>query len=307
MGDFSIGEAVGSGFSLIRRQPLSVVIWGFMLLIMQLLVLMNFGPLYSSMIAQVLANPGGGPAAIQAIQGQVAQAAAVGNLLSFVQLFVVVIIYCAVFRAVLRPEARGVAYLRLGMAELFLFAVLFGGSIAFFIVVLFAVLVIALVVGGLAAAHAGVAAAIIVLLSAGALIWFTVWALLRLSLVGPMIVADNKFHLFDAWRLTRGKAAKLFGVGALVFLIMLAAEIVVGLIVVAVGLTALSSYAGGLQNIPALVRQLGPGILSQAVPWLIGFAVVTAPLLGCGYAIMGAPWARVYRDLSGPDVAETFG
>lgn len=306
MADFSVGEAVGAGFGLIRRQPLSVIVWGFVLLIMQLLVMMNFGPLYSAMATQVLTNPAAGPAGILATEGQFPQALAIGNLLSFLQLFVGGIIYCAVFRAVLRPDAPGVAYLRLGMAELFLFVFIFGLIVAMFFGAFIGALIVAAVVGILAVAHAGVAAAILGVMSVVALVWLIVWLALRLSLVGPMIVADNKFHLFDAWRLTRGKAGKLFGVGALVFLILLAAEIVVGLVLLAIGLTALSSYAGGLQNITALVRQQGPGILSQAVPWLIGFAVVTAPLLGCVYAITAAPWARVYRDLSGPDVAETF-
>ena len=45
-------------------------------------------------------------------------------LLNLISLFMHVVLYCAVFRAVLHPEQSRFAYLRLGICELLLFVLL---------------------------------------------------------------------------------------------------------------------------------------------------------------------------------------
>jgi hypothetical protein len=40
--------------------------------------------------------------------------------------------------------------------------------------------------------------------------------------------------------------------------------------------------------------------------WWVLLAVVWTPLVGCAFAIMGAPWAKAYRDLVQADVSRTF-
>jgi hypothetical protein len=132
------------------------------------------------------------------------------------------------------------------------------------------------------------------------------YLLLRFSLVGPMMVDDGKFHLGESWTLTRGKVGSLFVIGLLLILILLLAEIVVLAVLIAVGSVGLGAAAGGLSHLDVFFQQPPQAMLSKLAPLLVVFAVLWVPLVGCAAAIMGAPWARAYRDLTHGDVAATF-
>jgi len=47
-------------------------------------------------------------------------------------------------------------------------------------------------------------------------------------------------------------------------------------------------------------------ILASLTPAFILLAVLFVPVQGALYAILVAPWARVYREIAQPDVAATF-
>ncbi len=305
MASFSIGDAVGSGFGLIRRQPLSVLVWGLALLVLQVIVVMNFVPMYSALLSTSLNNPGDSTA-LQSVMGEFAQRTAMGYLLNFVQIFVTAVINCAVFRAILRPEAPGVAYLRLGVAELLTFAFIIGVAIVAAVVILIFAVIVGILVAVLAGVHAGATAGVVGVVSVIAAVGILIYLALRLSLVGPTIVAENRLGLGESWNLTRGRAAPLLGVGLLLILILLACEIVVVAIFMAVGFSVLSLSFGGMQNLAGVLRTEGLSAFSRVMPLVTAVALVSAPLLGCATAIMTAPWARIYRDLKGPDLAATF-
>ena len=81
-----------------------------------------------------------------------------------------------------------------------------------------------------------------------------------------MMVDDGKFHLTEAWALTRGKVASLFAMALVVFLILAAAELVIGLILAAIGMGVLSSMAGGLSGLPAPSSSRPPAAVRQVAP-----------------------------------------
>ena len=306
MANISIGDAVGEGFALIRRQPLVVAAWGLIGLAISWASLSLYGAFYIDLIGNAMRSGGANPAAspemlarMQAMQGP-------QWLLTLLSLIAQCVIYCAVFRAVIHPERSRFAYLRLGAAELFTVVLLIAGYIGLFLAMLIPALVIAAIVAGLTAAHATVAAAIVGVLAVLALIFGLIYVLLRLSLIGPMMVADDRFHFGDAWALTRRHAGALLAIGLLVFLILLIGEIIMAAIFLTAGVSYLSSAAGGLSHLQDYFKKPPGEILSAATPLLLIVGLVWVPLTGCVFAIMGAPWARAYRDLAGPDIASTF-
>jgi hypothetical protein len=253
------------------------------------------------------ATHGANAAMLAASQQTMAQSQALSYLVDLVGLMVNVVIYCAVFRAVLHPDQGRFAYLRLGLSELFLGVIVLVGYFAFVIGLVIAIIPIGIVVGVLYATHLVAAAVVVGIIGGLAVLVAAVYLALRISLIGAMIVDDGRFHLGEAWTLTKGKTVSLFALGLVLFLILLAAEAVIGLVLAGIGFGALGAMAGGLQALPTFFQQPPQLLFARLAPLLAVLALVWIPLAGCAVAVMGAPWARVYLDLRPRrDIAETF-
>lgn len=307
MADISIGAAVGEGFGLIRRKPISVLAWGFCQIAVSALGFAMLGPVFMASLGQLAAQSHlGAPPSPQVLQ-TMTQAQGLTFLLDVVALLVNAVIACAVFRAVIHPDRPAFAYLRIGAPELFLMVVIFGAVIAYMIGLVIAIILIGIVVGILTFMHAPVLAGLLAAVGGIAAFVLGIWFVLRISLIGPMMVDDGKFHLEDAWRLTRGKTWGLFAIGLLVFLLLMAIYAVVGLLMAAIGIGAMSVIAGGLANAQSFFQQAPGVVISRLAPALAVLTVIWIPVAGGLLAIMGAPWARAYLDLRPErDVAETF-
>ncbi len=302
MADISIGSAVGAGFQLIARKPLTVMVWGLVRILFVVAVIALFAPVLMGIFAEAMQNAqaGGQPsqAEITQLMSRVMVMQGASLLLNIGGLFVTAILYCAISRAVVHPERGAVAYLRLGGPEFFVAILSFAAGIAAFFVILLCMIPFLIVVGILASQH--MYAPMAAVIGLGVLVLFVglIYVLLRLAFVVPMMVDDGQFHLFDAWRLTKHHVGSLFVVGLCLVGIAIAAELVVGAFLVALGVAALGAAAGGLGNLQAFFA-LGPAvIISRLAPWLIVYAVLAIPLQGCAMAIFGAPWARAYRDVA---------
>ena len=122
MADFSVSQALGAGFSIIRRKPLAVAVWGLVYfaiaVVPMLLVMGTAAPAFLDAIRSAAA---GGtpsepdPAIMAAIMGPMMLLQPVIMLSTIAAQAIVM---NAVFRATLEPENDGVFYLRLGSAEL---------------------------------------------------------------------------------------------------------------------------------------------------------------------------------------------
>ncbi len=302
MAELSIGAAVGSGFELIRHRPLPVLAWGLVEAAFAVSVFALMAPTYAGMFAQMLAAARSGVEATPDL-GHAMQAQGASMLFSLASYFFGAILYCAVFRAVLRPGDGRLAYLRLGSAELFLFLLSVGAYIAFIVVVVIAAVLGGLIVGLLAVSHAGAAAVLVAITFGAALVFAVVYVALRFSLVGPMMVEDGRFHLAESWALTRGKTGGLFLIALSLAGILIAGEIVLGAVLMAVGTGLLGAAAGGLENLPTFFERPPGAIVSAFAPLLALMVLVGIPLSGAILAIVAAPWARAYRDLAGPSAA----
>ncbi len=309
MSDFSIGDAVGSGFSLIAKRPVAVVAWGIAYILIIALPLLLVG---AAMIPDFLELVRAG---VQNPHPSEPPPAFFVFFSKFMLLFPVLMLASiagramlqgAIYRGMLEPDNRSFLSLRLGRQELWL-AIL---SFAFGWVVGFAIIAIA-IAGALVAAlgwaaggllphpSADVVRGVVVVVAViGSIVaWFLV--LLRLSLAFPMTFAAKEFRLFESWSLTKGHALKLFGLGLVVFFISLAIALVVN-IVARIGMF---SMIGGLdpehmQSFAERVRASPQILIAALAPAFVALAVIELFLLGPLSAIVHAPWAYAYRELS---------
>lgn len=307
MARFSAAGAATSGFGLIGREPLAVLVWGLVVLVV--LVLPCFGlawavvPDFASLIQQAEAQGGdpSSPTAINQIM-QMQSKMMLFNLFYWVGgTGVKAVLAGAVFRAILEPGQKGFAYLKLGAQELWLALVsLVMGVLAYMACVAGAIVVaicaaIAYFAGAQSGQAAGVVACILVAVVLGlAALGALFWAALRLSMAGPMSFSERKFLLFESWTFTRGQAWPLLGMTLLLGLIIVALELVL-YAVFGVGI-----FAFGVKLIPrmqAMTGQPPAAWLRLLWPYIAGFAVVGSLLSGPAMALVFAPWATVYRDL----------
>jgi len=299
----SIGDSIGEGFRLIRRRPALVLVWGAAQVVWSVAATEIMRPTYTGLQHSMAAlQPG---AAVQPEQAMAGLGPLLGfegqmMLLGLASGLVALIFSCAVYRAVLRPQASAFAYLRLGSAEFLLGAFWVGALVVLFLGLIVAMIPIVVVAAIASVAHAPLLTGLLVVVGYVGAIVVLVWVILRLSFVGPMMVEDGKFHLTDAWRLTRGQAGALFLVGLCMFVILLAVAAVHFAI----------SIATGTMQLQTLIQNLQPGHAAQIPPLftpaaLIGH-LISIPFSGCSLAIVAAPWAKAYQGLAQPDVAATF-
>jgi hypothetical protein len=220
------------------------------------------------------------------------------------------IINAAVCRAVLEPENDRSFYLRLGAQELWQGLVLLVLYVlaVFAAVAAFVPMIIIGVVGGIAVANggqSGLAMIPVVVLLVVAVMVALGYCWLRLSMALPMSFVHRQFRLFESWNFTKGNTARLLGLGALVAIVALMAEIVVFLVLGAIGGTMFVMGGGA-----ALVQQLSTQSPAEWLPkiavWGIPAAAVFSAVVGYFLAFWLAPWAEAYRQIAGPNYADVF-
>ncbi|WP_146219080.1 hypothetical protein [Caulobacter sp. D4A] len=301
---FSATTAAVAGWNLLGREPASVAVWGVVLLVLMIAPLIGlYLPLIGDIARMSELNQSAAAqdpeAFAQVMAMQMRMMAA--NFGTFVlQVLAQTLVAAAIFRAVLEPQARRGFYLRVGASEgwMLLLTVIFviGWYIVYFVAVIAGVLV-----GFLTYFAAGKVAGIAIgILTVIAGLVAIVWALLRLSMAWPMTFAGRRLVLFESWSLTKGSSLRLLGMALLATLLVMALEMVVGLILlIVVGLSLAGSWS-------ELSKIAGPDeFLHRFWPWL----VVAAPILGLVQSavltLYVAPWASAYQQLTATAAAET--
>jgi len=302
MSEISIGSAVGAGFSLIARRPVSVLTWGFLRVAFIAGIFAVYAPVLIGIFGEVAAQAqSGAPPApgemSQAMMSHMFMIQGIGYLAQFIGLFLNSIILCAVARAVVHPERRALASLRLGAAEFFVVILSFAAGIAlFFALFIFAIPFVGVGVF-LAMQHQYVAIGVVAAIAALILVLGLVYVAAKFAFVAPMMVDDGHFHLFDAWSLTKGKVGSIILIGICLGLIALLLGMLIDGLFFALAAGALGVAAGGFNNLQAFFQQPPMAIITTLAPSLILLAILTIPVEGCALAIFIAPWARAYRDV----------
>jgi hypothetical protein len=291
MAGFSYVQAIGSGFRVIGRKPWVILAWAVTYLVLAVLPLTL---IMAQVLPDVLATyRDAAHAMTRGVAPDPTRALALRSefmvlrpVILLIELVAYTVLIGAAFRAILEPQASRWGYLRLGRRELWL-----GSSLAIFLLV-FAVLVFTLLEVLHVAAAVGVASAhyghspgplaypllkLIQLVCGLAILW----VMLRLSLALPMSFAEKRFVFYEAWGLSRRQGLKLFLVGLTLFAVLFACDI------------------AATQALKAL--QLDR--LANPAAWRAGLGVLGAVLGMALFAILAAPFADIYRQLSGEKAA----
>lgn len=309
---FSAASAAVSGWALIGRRPLSVVVWSAVILLgLFLPALLLFLPIIDPFVEMVRAMPqtpnAQDPemtARIMAMQGQLS----LMNIgMMAVQVVAPTIVTAAAFRVVLRPQEQRGFFLRVGATEgwmmLVTLVLTFGGNIAIFAAMVPGALLgligfVVMAIGGdtEAGAVVGVVVGVIgVIVGELALLW----AFLRLSMALPMTFAERRFMLFESWALTKGQSLRLLGMLLLVGLTLLVVQIVVGgVVIAAAALVApgLTKTLPAARSVAEVLRLIWP-VLAVALP-------LAAILQAVVQVVCVTPLASVYRSLKPADEAQ---
>lgn len=292
MARFSIGTAFGDAFGLVGRRPLSVLVWGLLVLLPSAGVVMLMLP----MMGEFVSSAG---TSTEPDVGRMLQFQGLNGLLNIVQLVVMAVVYTAVMRAVIRPREKGFFSLRIGMDELRVtvvaIAVMAGIYVAAFVLLLLGAAI------GYAAWQLdspgnwmAIAALVLVLV-------LGIWLMMaRISLIAPASVLYRDFAFVQGWRLGRGQTWPLFGMMVLLLLIILLIEAVI----VIAGLAAFGVGAAfiDLENVEVWAD---PANWGDPMPWMMANwawcavgGVVVSFVYGVLLTLGLAPFASACRQLA---------
>jgi hypothetical protein len=302
MSEISVGSAVGAGFQLIGRRPVSVLIWGLLRVGFAVGVLALYAPVFMGLFAEIASKAQTGdkpsPADMSQMMSHMFLIQGVGYLAQFVGLFISSIILCAIVRSIVHPEIKAFASLRLGAPEFFVVILSFAAGFAFvFAMMIFTIPFVILGVF-LGMQHLWIPLAIMIGVAVLILVLALIYIAARFAFVVPMMVDDGRFHLFDAWSLTKGKVGSIILIGLCLVLIAMVLGVVIDGILIGLGAAALGFAAGGFNNLQAFFTQTPPQqIIMTLAPSLILLGLLLIPIQGAALAVFIAPWARAYRDL----------
>ncbi|HSX55865.1 MAG TPA: hypothetical protein VLG14_11245 [Sphingomonas sp.] len=296
----SVGRILEGAFGVFREHFTAVAIWA--------------GIYLACNIAAVLA--------VQSFIGGVANAAdgtdpaaAVSALwpvwlIGFITAIIGVVLYTAAMRSVLRPDARGIAFLRLGLDELRTLGLVILFFIAGFVLFFGASLVIGLFVGGVAAGSESVALTAVLSFLVGLVVFGALlFLVVRLSLAFPLTLHRRAFALGEAWRLSRGHFWKLFGAALVITLIGFVLSIVVNLVVAGSYFADVIAAMGDPEASALIAERQAEDLTSFSTVMLLR-SVGGAALAGIWIALSGgsiASAARLLVNEEFDDAEDVFG
>jgi hypothetical protein len=283
--DFSWSSAVLAGFGVLRREPGVLLLWG--------LVGMAFGLLDQILEVRVEVLRTTGYSATWSVP-------MLGLTRGVLATIVMAILSAAVYRVVLWPrrQARDAfrGRTRFGADEVRLTLIwLLQGVLL--IVLAIAALIPAFALSTLTAKQdATVTGVVGTFIAVGILIaWIAL--LLRLSLAAPMSLAQGRWSVPAAWRMTRGHAWKILAVH---LPILLGLALVFALSDTLYSLALFATQGGAAPVLPGRSHSLAEAL----APARLGFTVVTAMLGAIAAAMLYAPAAFIYRALNREEPAD---
>ena len=292
---FPVVDVALEGVRLTRERPGTVLAWGVVLAAAQALTVALLAATGAgeglAAFTRLGATPGADPAAAAALLS----GAAPGLLLSAgTGLLAQTAVYAALLRAVLRPQDKRLAFLRVGLDELRLLGVLaaltaLGGVTLLVLLTALGMLILPLAsVGGYALSAA---MPLVMALAIAALSYPAV----RLSLAPAASIAEGRARLFGVWPMTAGVFWPLMA-SALLAAVLAAVVAVVGEVLV----TALWALGAG-QNMETAAASLQPDLRTAAgalTPGSIGGVVTGGVITAFALTAAVAPGAAAYRALS---------
>ncbi len=284
-------EAAFEGFRLTREKPLLAAGLGLIHLAAALVLIAIYtGPFAADMpvIEAAILNPPKDPTTLPP---GIDKVAALTVLLIPILILSSALMSAAVFRAVLRPDQKGVAGFRLGVDEirlLVLYAGLFAGGLAAAAVFFVA----ASLLGGVVLLAVPAASTLMVALVMVGLMVGALAIGIRASLAGPASFDTRALRLAGPWILTRGRFWPLFGT----YLMTVVLVLIVAMLGEAIMAGVLWAVEGGV--IPKTPpRPDYSSFAAYMTPVMIAYTVGNSAISGlCSLILFAAP-AVVWREL----------
>jgi hypothetical protein len=294
----SVGRILEGAFGLIREHFAAVAIWAGVYLAANLALLLTLQPAMAGMMSA----PGDPSAMFGAILPIYA--------MNLVLMLVGIVLYTASMRAVLRPQAGGVGFLRLGMDEVRMLVL----SILFFVVGMVLGFGLAMMFGmfGAGVAMASESAATTILL--GFVVGIAVFALfifllVRFSLAFPLTLHRRRIVIGEAWALSKGHFWTLFGAALIVMLIGFMLTMVVGVFAAGSYFADMMAASGDPEAAAlAMERQMGAATTLSAT--LVAQTLASAVIGVVWIALSGgsaATAARLLLENEFDDAEQVFG
>lgn len=291
---FSATDAAFEGFRIAREKPLAILVWG---VLSMLLSMLNAAALVTFVGAAGMEEfirlsqtpPSDDPAAAFAVLSAMGRLMMVSLPIWLIQ---TALLSCAVYRAVLRPEERGLGYLKVGADEVRVLLVFLARLLLWV-----AGIVVLGVIGGVLETVSPVAAAFLAVVSLFATIVLSVWVVfVRLSLAPVMTFSERRMILFGAWRASKGRFWPMFGA----YLLALVMAIIVGLLGMVIVFAAMFAMggAGAEPDFSSLGAYFTPAMIVSTILGGLLSALYTA--------ILYAPGAVIWRELKGEKGAAVF-
>lgn len=286
---FSPTEAAFEGFRLSREQPKALLVWsGLSLLssVVSAIYLINIGPEARAFLEAGAQSETADPSQAMAFLQAIAP-------MSLMGLLVQCVMACAVYRVILRPEDKGLGYLKLGMDELRLVALTL-----IYVVLAMVMIVVASLVAGAATVAASVMgqgpAVFFGLVLYVFILGLLLFVAVRLSLAPVLTFARQKIDVFGSWKLTHSQFWRLIGTYSLA----VACIIVVALLVMVIFTAVAALITGG--DIKAASAVFNPDHTSLATyfaPLTVLYLILAAGLTALYYVVICAPAAVAYQAL----------
>lgn len=295
---FSIGQALGDGFAVAGRRPLSVWVWG------GIMMIPSFAPtllLIDPMMNLSLDPSGAAWEDSDALTTFMIQSNLAHLLGLCLQVIAWAVLGAAVYRAVLRPASadRRPFALGLGMDE-----VRVGVSyLAVFVGAMVLVVVLLLLMAGIGVAtwsrltDAGQVGMIIAMTFATLLVLLLTYG--RVCLIPAACVAQQNFSFEEGWRLGGGQTGKLALLTLLLWLVSIVVAVAAYLILVLAGIAFWMGLGLSMDwpRDPASFAELFPD--DTRIWWLLG--ALSLPLIwayGFLTALGLAPYASAVKQLT---------
>ncbi len=240
MADLSIQDAAFTGFGVVRQHRGSLPVWAAFALVTSLMVTVATVIVAGPDFMRLQALAATGIHDVAAVYPLLVKLVPAYLLLLPVIIIISGVLSAAMNRVVLRPEARGLAYLGFGPDEFRQMALLaFGGAFftAVYVVVMIATLVLSVLLSLVAHAQPAAFGLLAVLITLAVLAWLAV----RLSLASALTFQTGRVSLFGSWALTKGRFWSI----ASVYLLVLALAAVILILTNLVTLAIVAIATGG--------------------------------------------------------------
>lgn len=280
----TVGSILRGTFQFARDNILAILVWSALTLAAGLVMALTMmRPIYAAQLAALQtggnALPSFGPAFW---------------LLAGVMVILLLVLWAAVFRAVLLPIESRFFYLRLGMDEARLLGLLLLMILAAIVLEIVAVLAIILIGTVLSLVLGKVGGMLIGGLVALILFGAGIWAIVRIAPAGPLTILERKIMIGPAWRLSRGRFWPMFGA----FLVIMLATWAVYMLLMFVQMGPIMAD---------LVRPGDPEAAQRIVQWqaaqfqpgarMMIYAVISSLIYGVSLALQVGMTAVATREL----------